>query len=140
MSTKIKKIVMANGVFDMLHYGHLIHLEAAKAMGDVLWVSITDDQHVRKGPGRPIYSQKERAFLVGALRCVDEVIIVKSLISALHIVRPDILCKGIDYQAGLDYEHETYCKQYGIEIRYTSTPKYSATQVIQRLSELQSHP
>ena len=102
-------------------------------MGSFLIVSITADEHVNKGPGRPIYNQKQRAALVGALRCVDEVLVVKSLISALHIVRPDILCKGIDYQGGLDYEHETYCKQYGIEIRYTATPKYSATQVIREL-------
>ena len=130
--------VLCNGCWDLLHVGHLWHLEAARKMGDELWVSVTDDLHVNKGPGRPIYNQKQRAALVGALKCVDEVLVVKSLISALHIVRPDILCKGIDYQGGLDYEHETYCKQYGIEIRYTSTPKYSATQVIQSISELRT--
>ena len=130
MSTKIKKIVMANGVFDMLHFGHLIHLEAAKAMGDVLWVSITDDQHVRKGPGRPIYPQEQRLALIKALRCVDKAITCSGLIEALEVVRPHVLVKGVDYKDGLHEVHEKYCRERGIEIKYTNTPKYSATEFI----------
>ena len=128
------KVVLANGVFDLVHIGHLLHLEAAKRMGSFLVVSITHDDYVNKGPGRPIYKHKDRAALVGAFRCVDEVMVVKSLISAMHLVRPDILVKGIDYQGGLDKEHEDYCKEYCIEIRYTDTPKYSATELIRKLN------
>jgi len=130
MSAKIKKIVMANGVFDMLHIGHLRHLEAARAMGDILWVSITDDQHVRKGPGRPIYTDTDRHALIKALRCVDKAIIVSGLIEALEIIRPHILVKGIDYKDGLHDVHEKYCREHCIEIRYTDTPKLSATEFI----------
>ena len=127
------KVVLANGCWDLLHYGHLLHLEAAKGMGSFLIVSVTHDYYVNKGPGRPVYTHKERAALVAALKCVDEVIVVQNLISAMKIVRPDILVKGIDYRGELDQEHQDYCKQYGIEIRYTDTPKYSATELIRGL-------
>ena len=131
------KVVLANGCFDLAHYGHLLHLQEAKKMGSFLVVSITHDDCVNKGAGRPIYPHKQRAALIGAWRCVDEVIVVKSLISAMKMVRPDILVKGVDYKEGLDQEHQDYCKQYGIEIRYTTAPKYSATELIRGL---RTHP
>lgn len=125
------KIVLANGCFDLLHYGHLLHLEEARKMGNLLVVSITDDAHVRKGPGRPIYPQEQRAELVKALKCVNDVIIVSGLIEAMEIVKPDILVKGIDYKTrGLDARHSNYCKQHGIQIRFTDTPKLSASSQI----------
>ena len=123
-------IVLANGCFDLLHYGHLLHLEAAKRMGAVLVVSITDDAHVFKGPGRPIYKDWQRAALVNGLRCVDRVIIVSSLTEALKRVAPDILVKGVDYKDGLEEEHEKYCKEHYISIKFTKTPKLSATDMI----------
>ena len=122
--------VLANGVWDLLHYGHLIHLEAARKMGDELWVSVTDDLHVNKGPGRPVYPQEQRLALIKALRCVDRAFTNSTLIEALEFAKPQILCKGIDYKSGLHDVHENYCRQRGIEIRYTSTPKMSATDLI----------
>ena len=123
-------IVLCNGCFDMLHYGHLLHLEAAKQMGDTLIVSITRDEKVNKGPGRPVYPEAQRAALVGALKCVDEVLIVDGLLQALILTKPDILVKGIDYSKGLQPVHEKYCKDMGIEIRFTDTPKLSATELL----------
>jgi len=108
MSVQIKKIVMCNGCFDLLHIGHLWHLEQARTMGDILWVSITDDEHVRKGPGRPVYSQEHRLALIKALRVVDKAITVSGLIEALEIIRPHVLVKGIDYKDGLHDVHEKY--------------------------------
>ena len=128
--------VLANGVWDLLHYGHLIHLEAARKMGDELWVSVTDDLHVNKGPGRPVYPQEQRLALIKALRCVDRAFTNSTLIEALEFSKPQILVKGIDYKEGLHEVHENYCRQRGIEIRYTSTPKMSATDLIR---ESQSH-
>ncbi len=130
-------LVLANGCFDLLHYGHLLHLEAARKMGDFLVVSITNDANVNKGPGRPVYPQDHRAALVGHLKCVDEVIIVESLLQALDLIQPDILVKGRDYSGGLDQEHQEYCRQHDIEIRYTDTPKYSATTFLNASRALQ---
>ena len=123
-------VVLANGCFDLLHYGHLQHLEAAKALGDVLWVSVTDDLHVNKGPGRPVYPQEHRAAMLKALRCVDKVITVSSLIEAIDAVRPHILVKGTDYRNGLHDVHEKYCRERGIRITFTDTPKLSATEML----------
>lgn len=118
-------IVLANGCFDQLHYGHLIHLEAASRMGTLI-VSITADAFVNKGPNMPAYPDWQRAALVGGLRCVTRTIVVSGLIDALEQIKPDILVKGVDYSAGLDQIHNDYCKAHGIEIRFTDTPKMSA--------------
>lgn len=99
-------------------------------MGDILWVSITDDRHVNKGPGRPIYPQEHRAALIKEWRCVDKVITVSSLIEALDFVKPHILVKGTDYRNGLHDVHERYCRDRGIRIAFTDTPKLSATEMI----------
>ena len=122
--------VLTNGCFDLLHYGHLMHLEAARKWGDELWVSVTDDIHVNKGRGRPIYPQEHRVALLRALRCVDKVITVSGLIEAIDICKPQVLVKGIDYAQGLHDIHEKYCRDRGIEIRYTLTEKLSATEMI----------
>lgn len=129
--------ILANGVWDMLHYGHLIHLEAARKMGNVLWVSVTDDLHVNKGKGRPVYPQEQRLALIKALRCVDHAFLASGLIEALDFVRPNILVKGIDYRGGLHEAHEKYCRNRGIEIRYTKTPKLSASEMIRVANTLQ---
>lgn len=130
-------IVLGNGCFDLFHYGHLLHLEEASRMGDTLIVSITSDRFVNKGPGRPVYPQEHRARIVESLRFVDGVIIVDNLIEAMTLIRPDILVKGRDYMGGLDQEHQDFCRQNGIEIRYTETPKYSASQFLNASRALQ---
>ena len=123
-------IVLANGCFDLFHYGHLQHLQAAKELGDILWVSITDDRHVNKGPGRPVYPQEHRLALIKSLKCVDKAIVVSSLIEAIDFVKPHILVKGTDYRNGLHDVHEKYCRDRGIRITFTDTPKLSATDMI----------
>lgn len=120
------KVVLSNGCFDRFHYGHVLHLQEAARYGSFHVVSITADIYVNKGPDKPIYPQEHRAALVYALKCVDEVVIVPSLIYAMDMVQPDVLVKGIDYSDGLDPEHEAYCQAHEIEIIYTTTPKYSA--------------
>lgn len=97
-----KKVVFTNGVFDLLHVGHVTYLEAARALGDVLVVGLNNDASVRrlnKGPERPVNPEAARAKVLSALRCVDAVVIFGEdtpfdLISAL---RPDVLVKGGDY-------------------------------------------
>ena len=125
--------VLANGVFGVLHYGHLLHLEQARSWGDELWVSVTDDLHVLRREERIVFPQEYRLALIKALRIVDKAFTCSTLTEAIDFAKPDILVKGIDYKAGLHEVHEKYCRQRGIEIRYTSTPKMSATEMINEL-------
>ena len=124
------KTVLANGVFDLLHYGHLLYLEAASKMGDYLVVAVTRDKHVNKGPGRPVNTEKHRAALIQALYCVNEVILSDDALDALKRVKPDIFVKGKDYKGKIEKPHADYCKKHGIAIRLTDTPIMSATKII----------
>jgi len=101
------RLVFTNGVFDLLHVGHVRYLAQARALGDALVVAINSDRSVRelKGPDRPIFEQAERAEILAALRQVDYVVVFddvspRSLITQLL---PDVLVKGGDYQ--LDQIH-----------------------------------
>lgn len=123
-------IILTNGVFDIYHAGHADHLEAAKKLGDVLWVSVTDDLHVKKGPNRPFFPLEMRIKVLKSVRWVDHVIGVSSLMEALEFVKPSILVKGTDYRNGLHEIHENYCRRHGIRITYTDTPKISAADFI----------
>jgi D-glycero-beta-D-manno-heptose 1-phosphate adenylyltransferase len=97
-----KRLVFTNGVFDLLHVGHVRYLAQARELGDALLVAINSDKMVRelKGPARPIFDQAERAEILAALRHVDYVTVFddvspRSLIAKLL---PDVLVKGGDYQ------------------------------------------
>lgn len=101
------RLVFTNGVFDLLHVGHVRYLAQARALGDALVVAINSDRSVRelKGPDRPVFDQAERAEILAALRQVDYVVVFddispRSLITQLL---PDVLVKGGDYQ--LDQIH-----------------------------------
>ncbi len=96
-----KRLVLANGCFDLLHVGHVRYLQGARRLGDALLVAVNSDASVRrlKGPGRPLMAESERAEIVSALGCVDYVLIfpddtVDALISGL---RPAVHAKGTDY-------------------------------------------
>ena len=96
-----QKLVFTNGVFDILHVGHVRYLEQARTLGDVLLVAINSDAAVRelKGDGRPLMSQDERAEILAALRTVDYVTIFDDISPRALIARllPDVLVKGGDY-------------------------------------------
>lgn len=96
------RLVFTNGVFDLLHVGHVRYLSEARSLGDALVVAINSDRTVRelKGPSRPVFEQNERAEIMAALRVVDYVVVFdnvspRSLISQLL---PDVLVKGGDYR------------------------------------------
>ncbi|MGH7311968.1 MAG: adenylyltransferase/cytidyltransferase family protein [Candidatus Rokuibacteriota bacterium] len=96
-----KRIVLANGCFDLLHVGHVRYLHGARALGDVLFVGLNSDTAVRrlKGPGRPLLPSAERAELLAALRDVDHVVVfdddtADGLVTRL---RPHVHAKGTDY-------------------------------------------
>lgn len=99
--TAIAPLVFTNGVFDLLHVGHLDYLEKARALGAQLWVGLNSDQSARmlKGAGRPIISEMERARLLLALRPVDAVIVFSDQTATrlIEALKPEIYVKGGDY-------------------------------------------
>lgn len=98
------RLVLTNGTFDLLHIGHLLYLEAARAKGDLLVVGINSDASVRgyKGPGRPVVPQNERAEMVAALRCVDYTTIFDepTAVALVEALQPEVYVKGGDYKLG----------------------------------------
>ncbi len=97
-------IICTNGVFDLMHIGHLRYLEAARAMGDLLVVGVNSDASTRrlKGAGRPIVPQDERAAMLAGLACVDIVTIFEedTAEELVRLVRPAVYVKGGDYAPG----------------------------------------
>lgn len=96
-----KQIVFTNGCFDILHAGHIQYLEKAKQFGDLLVVGLNSDRSTRKlkGPGRPINSEKDRAQVLGALSCVDYVVIFDedTPLELIKAIKPHVLVKGADW-------------------------------------------
>jgi rfaE bifunctional protein nucleotidyltransferase chain/domain len=124
------KIVFANGVFDLLHVGHVRYLEAARAEADLLVVGINSDSSTRtlKGPGRPILTERARATLVAALKCVNYVVIFDELDvnSLLKELQPDVHAKGTDYTPDTVPEREL-AALLGIRVAIVGDPKQHST-------------
>jgi len=95
-----KKVVQCHGVFDLLHPGHIVHLEEAKKMGEILVITITAAAYVNKGPGRPYFSDELRMKSLAALECVDYVILSENETSMeiINFIRPDFYVKGKEYE------------------------------------------
>jgi rfaE bifunctional protein nucleotidyltransferase chain/domain len=95
-----KKVVLCHGTFDLLHTGHIRYLQSAKKEGDVLIVTVTADEFVNKGPGRPVFSEQLRAENLAALECVDYVAInsTTTAVEPLEKIRPSLYVKGIEYK------------------------------------------
>ena len=133
-----RTIAFANGVFDLLHVGHVRYLEGAAQEADVLVVAINDDASVRalKGEGRPVLDAASRAELVAALRCVDYVVIFSELTvgALLEALRPDVHCKGTDYTVDNVPEREVV-KGYGGRTAIVGDPKdHSTRDLLARVS------
>src|SRR5215471_13846512 len=121
-----KKVVLANGCFDILHVGHLRYLQEARTFGDVLVVAINSDKSMRliKDPGRPILGEKERVSLVSALRSVDHIVLFDEpdVSGVLEVLRPAIHTKGTDYTEQTVPERERVLA-YGGKVRIAGDPK-----------------
>lgn len=129
--------MFTNGVFDLLHPGHVEYLEAARALGDALVVGVNADASARrlgKGPGRPLLDQEARARIVAALEAVDRVVIFEeeTPLALIQALNPDVLVKGGDYTratiAGADYV-ESYG---GVVLTIELVPGYSSTDLVDR--------
>jgi D-glycero-beta-D-manno-heptose 1-phosphate adenylyltransferase len=96
-----KRVVLTNGIFDLLHTGHLYYLQQARALGDALFVALNSDASTRalKGPTRPVQNEEQRAYALAALACVDAVVIFREprLTAEIRALQPDIYCKAGDY-------------------------------------------
>ena len=129
-------VVFTNGVFDILHRGHVALLLAARAEGEALVVGLNSDASVRriKGPDRPLNGERDRAFVLGALACVDAVVLFDEdtpadLIAALQ---PDVLVKGADYAPGQIVGADVVTARGGRVVRVPLEPGFSTTGLIAR--------
>jgi D-beta-D-heptose 7-phosphate kinase/D-beta-D-heptose 1-phosphate adenosyltransferase len=130
-------VVFTNGVFDLLHPGHVRYLQQARALGDVLAVGLNSDASVRrnKGPQRPIIPEAERAEILAALDCVDLVTCFDedtpaAIIEACH---PDILVKGADWPADQIVGRDTVEARGGRVVRVPVEPGHSTSAIVDRI-------
>ena len=134
-----KRVVLTNGVFDLLHTGHLYYLQQARALGDALLIALNADASVRalKGPTRPVQSEIERAYALGALTCVDGIVIFREprLTAEIRAVRPDVYCKAGDYTLQkLDAGERAALEEVGAKITFMSfLPGFSTTTLIEKI-------
>lgn len=133
-----KELVQCHGVFDLLHHGHVEHLEEAKTHGDVLIVSVTSDEYVNKGPGRPVFPIEIRAMMLAALEVVDYVVISRHPTAehSIEIVRPHHFVKGPDYvelsadASGNIRREADAVEKHGGAVIFTEAPTMSSSTVV----------
>lgn len=135
-----KKIVQCHGTFDLLHPGHVYHLEEAKELGDILVVTVTSEKFVNKGPGRPYFNDTMRAKNLAALECIDYVVMIPfaAAVEAITCVKPDIYCKGREYETaendptGNITDDVKTVESFGGQVRYIGTVVFSSSKLINR--------
>jgi rfaE bifunctional protein nucleotidyltransferase chain/domain len=134
-----RRVVLTNGVFDLLHTGHLYSLQKARARGDALFVAMNSDASVRelKGPTRPIQNEAQRAYALGALACVDAIVIFGTprLTAEINALRPDVYCKAGDYTLQtLDKGERAALEAAKAQITFMPfLPGFSTTSLIERI-------
>ena len=132
-----KTIVFTNGVFDLLHPGHVRYLQQARELGDALFIGLNADASVRrnKGEGRPINSEAERAELLAALQCVDGVVLFDEDTPAriIDALQPDVLVKGADWAADRIVGRDTVEARGGRVVRVTVEEGHSTSALVQRV-------
>jgi D-beta-D-heptose 7-phosphate kinase/D-beta-D-heptose 1-phosphate adenosyltransferase len=134
-----RTVVFTNGVFDLVHNGHLDSLRKCRAEGDVLIVALNDDESVRrlKGPGRPILPLDQRLRLVAALHCVDAVVAFREDTPAaiIEAVAPDVLVKGGHYAIPEIVGHEFVLDRGGRVLSLPLLPDCSTSGLVERVKE-----
>ena len=145
------KVVHCHGVFDVLHIGHLTYFQSAKKFGDLVVVTITADEFVNKGPGRPYFTSYVRAQMVAALELVDYVAInqFETAVPAIEIIKPHFYIKGPDYKdkstdiTGAIYKEELAVQKNGGKLVFSNDEVFSSSHLINKffnpLTEAQQH-
>jgi rfaE bifunctional protein nucleotidyltransferase chain/domain len=134
-----QKVVMTNGVFDLLHTGHIYYLQKARMLGDAMIVALNSDTSVRrlKGPLRPVQHEEERAYALAALTCVDAIVIFNELrlTAEIRTLRPDVYVKACDYTvATLDPGERAALEEAGASIEFMPyLSGFSTTQLIAKI-------
>jgi len=132
-----KLIVHCHGCFDLMHPGHIKYFQAAKAMGDILVVTVSPDRYVDKGPGRPACSETLRTESIAALECVDYVALNQwpTAVETLRLLRPDFYVKGQEFETledktGKLQREYAVVQEIGAEIRFTHEVVFSSTRLL----------
>lgn len=133
-----RRVVLCHGTFDLLHTGHIRHLQSARELGDVLVVTVTGDRHVRKGPGRPVFGEDLRAENLAALACVDHVAInqADTALNVIHLLQPTLYVKGSDYvDAASDLTGNialevAAVREHGGDVHFTDEITFSSTSLL----------
>ncbi len=133
-----RSVVLCHGVFDLVHPGHIIYFEQAKGMGDILVVSVTAAQYVRKGPGRPYFDDEMRLKFLSAIGCIDYCMLSEGFTAddVIAAVEPDLYVKGQEYAkaendlTGMIGEEVRLVREHGGDVAYTGGQVFSSTKLI----------
>lgn len=136
-----RRVVMCHGCFDILHYGHLRHFEAARALGDVLVVTVTADEFVNKGSNRPVFPDVQRAELVGGIAPVDWVAVNPwdSAVPTLRLIQPNLFVKGHEYESNPEQVNPRFLEEaqaigeVGGKVAFTYELTASSTAALKKL-------
>ena len=132
-----KRVVFTNGVFDLLHPGHVRYLRAARAEGDALIVGLNSDASVSaiKGPDRPLTPESERAEIIAALECVDAAVVFNEETPGeiIRQIQPDVLVKGADWAADAIVGRDTVEARGGRVVRIPVEQGWSTSAIIEKV-------
>jgi D-glycero-beta-D-manno-heptose 1-phosphate adenylyltransferase len=135
------RVVFTNGVFDLLHPGHVRYLRRARALGDALVVGVNTDRSVRaiKGETRPVTPESERAEILAALACVDVVVLFdeETPYELIRRIQPDVLVKGADWSEASMIGRDIVEARGGRVIRIPFETGYSTTSIIEKIGKPQ---
>jgi D-glycero-beta-D-manno-heptose 1-phosphate adenylyltransferase len=135
-----RRVVFTNGVFDLLHPGHVRYLAAARALGDALVVGVNSDRSVRanKGETRPLMPEQERAEILAALACVDAVAIFDAETPAdiIRQIQPDILVKGADWAEDAIVGRDSVESRGGRVVRIPIEQGWSTTAILEKIRQI----
>lgn len=136
-----KTVALCHGCFDILHFGHVRHFEAARRLADVLVATVTPDRFVHKGPNRPVFPEEQRAEVIAGLRAIDWVAVNEwdGAIETIHSVRPNVFIKGEEYESPEQLVNPNFAaevaavRDIGGRVEFTRERTSSSTAAVRRM-------